>query len=304
MNEVLERTYLPFTEEHLLNHFALAGPRGECARNEEHLSYYKKSIKKYHRYLASHPDRVGRSLSEMKAPCQIEKDERFWVTSCLMTVFYDRDRVQKLEVLLTQAYGERPPMTGITSWRECLEGDLALFFETILLSPPSHKAWLREHLQDQQIIPHVLDSAQGKVNLEGPTHADALLLNPNNGFAVIVEAKVLSDISYQITYDVTRNQMARTIDVLLEENSSLCEPVSRRVPERTLFLLLTPEVFKRNLTSRLYGYKFTEYKKNPKVIAADLPHRTGLDWERISPRLGWLIWDDFHSVNRACCSWL
>jgi len=34
----------------------------------------------------------------------------------------------------------------------------------------------------------------------------ALFLNPKNGFAVIIEAKVLSHIFYEITYDTMRNQ--------------------------------------------------------------------------------------------------
>ena len=125
-----------------------------------------------------------------------------------------------------------------------------------------------------------------------------------HGFAVIVEAKVLSDISYLTTYDVTRNQITRIIDVMLDENSSLCEPVCRRDPERTLFLLLTPETFKKNPSIRLYGYKFNEYKKAPEALAADLPHRMNVNWEKLQKRLGWLTWEAFHRGTIDCCSWM
>ncbi|MHA2190380.1 MAG: hypothetical protein ACXAAP_09120 [Candidatus Thorarchaeota archaeon] len=87
MKEVLDGTYLPFTEGQLLNHFAKVKVRTECVRNERHLSYYRNSIQRYHQYLADTPDMKGKPLSEMKSPCQIEKDERFWVASCMMTMF-------------------------------------------------------------------------------------------------------------------------------------------------------------------------------------------------------------------------
>ncbi len=305
MKELLDGTYLPFTEEQLLNHFAKVKRSSKCIRNEKPLNYYKKSIQRYHRYLAGKgKDRKGKPLKETKKPCQIEKDERFWVASCMMTIFYNERRVQLLQQLFTRAFGEDPPLAGFDSWRECLEGELELFFEPTLPSPPSYKTWLSQNLNKQQFIPYVLDGAYGKKHLEGPTHVDALLMNPSNGFAVIVEAKVLSDISYDVTYDATRNQIARIIDVILDKNKTRCEPLSWRDPDKTLFLLLTPEMFKIKPARRLYGYKFREYKENPNSIASDLPHRVGLDWENICRRLGWLTWEDFHSTNGDCCPWL
>lgn len=304
MKDVLDETYLPFTQEQLLNHFSRVKYRGECVRNERHLNYYKRSIQKFHTYLADNPEMKGKPLKEMKIPCQIEKDERFWIASCMMTIFYDERRHQMLQKLFTDAFGETPPLAGLRSWRECLDGDLELFFETTLPSPPSYKAWLRRNLNERQFIPYVVSSAFGKRNLEGSTHLDCILINPSNGFAVIIEAKVLSDISYQTTYDIARNQIARIIDVMLEKNDYLCEPLSRRNPERTLFLLLTPEIFKRSPSRRMYGCKFNDYKKNQESMTVDLPHRKNLNWLELRSRLGWLTWEDFHRTNRGCCPWL
>jgi len=304
MGDMLDSKYLPFTEEQLLAHFAKVRYRGQCIRKERHLNYYRDSVRRYHAYLMENPDRRGIPLSMMKRPCQVEKDERFWVASCMMTMFHNDHRQQLLSELFTMAYGEAPPLKGLNSWEKCLGRDLNLFFEVNLPSPISYKEWLFRNLRRRHSIPHVLESAYGKRSLEGPTDVDALLLNSRNGFAVIVEAKVLSDISYQITYDITRNQMARIIDVMLEENKHLCEPLSGREPERTLFLLLTPEFFKTNSSSRLYGYKFKDYKENPESIAADLPHRKDRDWQEISERLGWLTWEDFHRVDEDCCPWI
>jgi len=302
---MLHPTYLPFTADQLKNHFARINVGGQCVPAcEQHLVYYKTSLENYAKCPA-HEDRKGQSLSLLRTPCQVEKDERFWTVVALMTIFYSENRLAELTGLFQRAYGAVPPCAGIGSWRDCFDGALRLYFETNLPSPPSYKEWLRDNLGDRQIVPYILDSAEGKQNLEGPTHADALLLNERNGFAVVIEAKVLSDISCQITYDVSRNQIARTIDVMLEANDSLCPPLHRRDPERTLFLLLTPRIFQDHRESRLYGCTFDAYRNDPAALGRDLPHRPeDLDWKNLSMRLGWLTWEDFRDVNGDCCQWL
>ena len=297
-------TYLPFTEQQLLDHFAEVRKNGECIRNENHLEYYKKRIERYKEYLRGNRDRRGKSLKEMRTPRQVEKDERFWTAACMMTIFHSRNRIEQLIRLLKNAYGNKPPVEGVESWKECLGRKLHLFFEANLPSPMSYKRWLKEHLSERQFIPYVLDCADDKINLEGPTNVDAILLNPENGFAVVIEAKVLSDISHEITYDTVRNQIARNIDVMLEENENLCPPLDKRDPEKTLFLLITPKLFKDYPASRLYVYKFHDYKNKPNSLSKDLPHRENYDWHKISDRLGWLTWEDFKNVNKNCCEWL
>jgi hypothetical protein len=301
---MMHQTYLPFTEQQLLSHFADVKQNGKCTKNVKHLEYYKCSIKRYVEYLKKNPNRRGKPLEEMRKPCQIEKDERFWVATCMMTVFHSRNRRQELTQLFRNSYGETPPIRGLNSWDKCFGGELYLFFEPNLPSPSSYKKWLSKNLRKRQFIPYVLDSAEGKVNLEGPTNVDAMLLNSKSGFAVLIEAKVLSDISYEITYDTMRNQIARNIDVMLEKNEELCDPLNKRDPEKTLFLFITPKLFKENPSSRLYGYKFNEYKTNPGSLSADLTHREDCDWQNISKRLGWLTWEDFKNVNKNCCCWL
>jgi len=305
MVEVLDQKYLPFSEDKLVNHFAKVRDGGECVTNKKHLDYYRNSVKRYHDYLDQPPGMRGRSLSEMKGPCQIEKDERFWIASCMMVVFYAEQRQRILEELLVRAFGDASPIKGLESWKECLEGHLDLFFEAKLPSPGSYKKWLREHMKERQFIPHLRSSAgQDKDNLEGPTNVDAILMNPESGFAILIEAKVLSDISCLITYDAARNQIARTIDVMLEENRNLCEPLNHRDPERTLFLLITPEMFKTSPADRLYGYKFLEYREKPDALARDLPHRHVGHWREVTCKLGWLTWEDFHRAHNECCPWL
>ena len=301
---MMQQKYLPFTKQQLLSHFARVKRNGKCIRNVKHLEYYKNSIQKYNECLANNRNRLGITLQKTRTPCQIEKDERFWTAACMMTIFYDQNRIEQYVSLFKRAYGNEPPIETINTWQECFEGELYLFFEANLPSPRSYKKWLSENIAKRQFIPYVLDSAYNKKNLEGATNADAILLNSGNGFAVIIEAKVLSDISCNITYDVMRNQIARSIDVLLEKNDTLCDPLDKRDPEKTLFLMITPKLFKDNPTSRLYGYKFNEYKNNPSSLAQDLPHRKDCDWQNISKSLGWLSWEDFRNVNKDCCQWL
>jgi len=295
--------YMPFSEEQLVRHFAQVKKGRMCVSSaEKHLKYYRKSLANYEACPKESERR--RSLKETRGPCQVEKDEKFWTAACLMTLFYSKNRAQDLIRLLGKAYGEFPPVGVGNSWEECLEGELHLFFETNLPSPSSYKNWLRENLEKRQFIPYILYSDNGRKNLEGPTNVDAILLNSDNGFAVIAEAKVLSDISYQVTYDVTRNQIARNVDVMLEKNSDLCSPLDKRELEKTLFLLLTPRTFQNDPSSRLFGYKFNDYKDNPESLGQDLPHRTDYDWRDISKRLGWLTWEDFKEINKDSCRWL
>jgi hypothetical protein len=115
------------------------------------------------------------------------------------------------------------PPSSFDGWAAALAGPLELFFEVNLPSPPSYRAWLRDHLDERVPIPYLREKAEASGSrLEGATKADAMLVARGTGVAVIFEAKVLSDVSTHITFDVARNQLARTIDVMLEAN--LCVP--------------------------------------------------------------------------------
>jgi hypothetical protein len=117
-----------------------------------------------------------------------------------------------------------------------------------------------------------------------------MLIAPKTGFAVLFEAKVLADASGGIGFDVLRNQIARSIDVMLEPNPNLQEPLTRRCPEKTFFVLITPEIFRDHPESRLYGWLMRDYRNDPAALQRDLPHRhrAGTDLASVSSRLGWL----------------
>src|SRR5258708_24493894 len=104
-------------------------------------------------------------------------------------------------------------------------------------------------------MPHILETASNAEAaghaLEGATKADAVLIAPKTGFVVLFEAKVLADASGGIAFDLLRNQIARSIDVMLEPNPNLQKPLTRRRPDRTFFVLITPGILHNHPESRL-----------------------------------------------------
>ena len=243
----------------------------------------------------------------------MEKDERFWLATALMSLYHADGGSGRGELFarLLERAGLRPP-PGFPRWEDALAGALDLFFEVNLPSPGRYRAWLRDHLGERAPIPYLKEQAEARgARLEGATRADAMLLAPATGVAVIFEAKVLSDISTHVTFDLARNQLARSIDVMLEVNSALAAPLSLRKPERTFLVLLTPALTQPGPAgdaiskSRLYGWLMPAYKDpDNSLLRQHLPHRDGSELAGAAERLGWASWEDCHSVAPGACSWL
>jgi len=122
---------------------------------------------------------------------------------------------------------------------------------------------------------------------------------------------VLSDISAHVTFDLARNQLARSIDVMLEANSTLPAPLSSRNPERTFLVLLTPALTQPGPAgdaiskSRLYGWLMPAYKDpHSSLLSQHLPHRDSRQLAESAGRLGWASWEDCHAMVPGACPWL
>lgn len=306
---VMHSTYLPFTADQLQGHFAPVLSAGE---KDRHLRYYLASIDRAKEY----DDLVGRGIKPTPAQTrlgrQMEKDERFWVAAALMALYHadaGRTQAKGFGGLLERA-GLRPP-SGFRHWADALSGPLDLFFEVSLPSPPCYRAWLRDHLDERVPIPNLRKSATARRSrLEGPTHADAMLLVHDTGVAIIFETKVLSDVSTHVTFDVARNQLARTIDVMLEA-PVLHPPLSLRKPERTFLVLLTPALMQPERAenavgkSRLYGWLMPAYQDHDSsLLRQHLPHRGEHGLAEVTERLGWASWEDCNAVVPHACQWL
>ncbi len=308
---MIDPTYLPFSIEQFKNHFAPVGSETGEEVAQKHIASYLVSAQRYRAFLATNPDRRGFPCKFMQLPCQVEKDENFWTADCLMAYFDAPARVAKLSELLQSTFPAGPPPAELGTWEACLDGELHLFFRASLPSPRSYKQWLKAHLEEQQFIPYLRHAAQKpgddayRDELEGPTEVDAILINAANGFAVIFEAKVCSDVSSSVTYDLCRNQIARNIDVMLDDNPGLALPLSKRRADRSLFVLLTPQCFQIRQSARLYGWLMDAYRDpDSQRLAEDLAHRGGRDWASVKSRMGWLTWEDCRRILPESCRWL
>jgi hypothetical protein len=279
---MLHETYLPFTEDQLRLHFApvVGDPRADPDR---HLSYYLKSLDR----LREHE--LGQSPVDpqtVRRARQIEKNERFWVVAALMTLFHGSNRRDSFASLLDRAGLQAPG--AFSEWGSALSGELSLFFEVGLNSPQAYREHLSQHLGDRAPIPYVREAAdRARLRLEGATHVDAILIAPESGVALLFEAKVLSDCSATVTYDVLRNQLARNIDVMLDRQDNLPFPLDHREPALSSFVLLTPELFRDHPRSRLYGWLLSEYRSRPEAPRRrSAPSAGGLACGRPADRLG------------------
>ncbi len=295
--EVIHPIYLPFTQTDLAQHF-LADAAG-------HMAKFSRSAEAYEGFLRQHPARDGIPESVAKQPCQIEKDETCWTATALKRAFDSSERQDALATLLARAFGPTPPLQDFETWAECLDGELRLVFEAGMPAPAGYCEWLREHRTERHLIPYVLHAGAraGRARLEGSTQVDALFVNLDNGFALLIEAKALSDISLGIVFDMQRNQIARNLDVMLEDGYGHPWLAARRA-ERSLFALLTPRRFQELPHSRLYGFLYEEYRTQPLALARDLPHRRGRDWTELARRIGWLTFEDINDAMPGACPWL
>lgn len=299
--------YLPFHRDQLRAHFAAV--RGGKVGAERHLRYYETSarVAMQHHALHEAAPAGARILECTPLNHQVEKDERFWIVAALMALFHAPNRQVALAELLSSSFPRMPGLAGLGTWEEALvedkENPLQLFFEVNLPSPLTYRQWLAENGATRTILPWIQAKAVG-MRQEGSTKADAMLVAPKTGFAVVFEAKVLSDASTHTERDALRNQIARNLDVLLDANDRVQPPLNLRDPRRSCFVLLTPELFKTNPASRLYGSLIPAYQSGTELLQQHLPHRTASDLQGVNTRVGWTTFEECNRILPGACSWL
>lgn len=130
----------------------------------------------------------------------------------------------------------------------------------------TEKIWfevLPSSLREKEGCTH-LDLAVGDIAVRNGTVSGIELDHKENSWIAFCEMKWYSDISYNVSYDLHRNQLARVIEnaLLFEKNNNYAENV--------FVNLVTPEIFKKSDNkSRLYCYKFEEYKNLTKTLETD-----------------------------------
>lgn len=283
---MMHKELMPFKEKHVKRFYNVVS-------QEKHIEYFKRSLANYRKY---EEDFENINIMDFKQLRQAEKDERFFTTRYFTGLFL-RDDVERnsiLKKILVNSFGENPPIVNYSfGWDNLLKGEISLQLEADKSAPKEYKEYLSRNLNKRHFVPYVLDKGKSssketayRIDLEGPTQVDAYIENKNTGLRIFIEAKYLSDISYDVSYDVSRNQIARNIDVMLENTDG-----------RSLFLLLTPKYFKVNPHTRLYGYKMNDYMNNHLKLMADLCHRNNIEpaeWLQISKRIAWTTWEDLN----------
>ena len=295
--------YLRFSYAELAQHFAPVGV--ESGDPDRHLAYYRASLLNA---AATIPAGSSQQMAKStRLAHQIEKDERFWIVDTLMTAYHrSPDRVEAFAALLAKA--GLPAPGEFDFWHAALgrSDSLRLYFEVNLPAPAGYQVWLRGHLAERALVPLIRKDAitSNKTRLEGATKADAMLIPEDTNVAVLFEAKVLSDVSVQISYDAARNQLARTIDVMLDHNDRLRPPLSHRDPNLTAVVLVTPGLFKKDPTTRLYGWLMEHYRQDLNLLRQHLPHRVDTLPADLPKRLGWISWEECREVMPEACPWL
>lgn len=161
--------------------------------------------------------------------------------------------------------------------------------------PRSRDRWLRKRYEESLAGLMQKWSAK-KRQMEGPTEVDVTV--KTDRALIFIEAKYLSDISTDVSYDPWRDQIVRAIDVGTYQ--------AQLAGQEFFFVLLTPrwdnEYEER---SRLYWYKMHDYRENPELLRAKLPHRDPtinpdceypIDFEVMARRIGWAYWADVISL--------
>jgi hypothetical protein len=144
------------------------------------------------------------------------------------------------------------------------------------------------------------DLALGDVQKRSRTHSGLEFTPPTTqpSWIAAIEAKLHSDLSALVTYDVFRNQLLRVI-----ENAVTLRDATDNFPARVHVVLLTPKVFKDHPQTRFYGCKFQEYcpngTVNPAAILADLDrlalpvaHKCDMAERLSSLSLHWATYED------------
>jgi hypothetical protein len=276
-----------FKKDDLLKYFQHSD--ADVVKAEPRLKPLLDSIKIVHDYGQSWDELRNNTItldSEVRTKLQYYKDERlltlyaFAALDLLKKPEHLPKRIELLNKLMHSALGDK--------W----QGDFTqptVMLERQFSSPCIYSKYLKTEV-DRHPNAYVRAIGEQKTHLEGPTHVDAVIMDgPENKESVhFFEAKFLSDISHDITFAWARNQIARNIDVGLNEVKDV---------GRFYFVLITPRMFKHNYWDRFYGYKMREYMSDPKSIERDLPHLKGsVDFVSVSKHIGWTTWEDICEI--------
>jgi hypothetical protein len=186
-------------------------------------------------------------------PNQYDKAEELITFYTFAPLVLNLDRVGLVNRILSLA--------RISAYEENVE---EVTLEKLFPSPKGYLKWIKEEVKKHPVkyIRDQADARKPNQRLESDTHVDAFI--QTDKLLIFFEIKFTSDISYNTTFNPSRNQLARIIDVGLEANEHNGKQV--------LVILSTPRRFFEK-KSRLYYYKIMEYT-HPEKIKEDIEWRS------------------------------
>jgi hypothetical protein len=110
-----------------------------------------------------------------------------------------------------------------------------------------------------------LDLAVGTIHARMESESGIELDDVTSPWICFCEMKWYSDIDTKVKHDITRNQLIRVIE------NALCFQINNKYAEKVYVILVTPKIFlDAKLKSRLFQYKFNEYKEDQTLIEKDI----------------------------------
>ena len=254
--------------------------------------------------------------AEIRAGRQMEKDERFWIAGIPDDSVPRPDPAGAPRDLFAERAAtvlELAAPNMQDSWEQASVGrPLFLYFEANLTSPPAYRRLAGRESRPAGCHSRISREAaqEAGMRVEGrTTKVDAILVGPlRPRTAVVFEAKVLSDLSTHVSFDATRNQLARIIDVVLDDSPSPAGTAERAGAGPDLCRAGHPGTPSGPNgpsgadRSRLYGWLIPEYKKpDSTLLARHLETPPGGTSAASTNGLGWVTWEQINQVRPGAC---
>jgi hypothetical protein len=225
-------------------------------------------------HLLPRPDGAD-ALAEWRDPATFRFDPRVW-TACCLLAFLDAGG-SNLAALLRRAFGHD---IGASDLGESPR----VTFDVPLRAPSPGR------------VVHPVP-ALAPIRDEPPVHVTAVIRG-EGPFCVLVAAWVLGDAEERVPHDVTRDELVRLVDAMLEPPAP---PIANRTVEATRLLVLCPQIFVDYPEFRRYASHLVAWRRNPLKLAQVLPHR---DVSGVVDRIGWLSFEDCDRVLPGALPWL
>jgi hypothetical protein len=191
-----------------------------------------------------------------------------------------------LFVLSANKTGITNQILNLANINHCVEGEVSACLEKQYPPPEGYLSNCKEMVKSHP-VKYIREQAKKHSEfqpLESESHLDACI--ETNDLVIFFEMKFTSDISHSTTFNPSRNQLARLIDVGLD--------VAKSKGKKLIVFLATPHTL-YTFKSRLYYYKIEEYR-DLSLIQKDIGWRPIDDIQNNLIAVKWIALEDLISL--------